>query len=245
MSKIIIKTKAKLWKAVTNTMLTISDEMPLSITPNAIKSVVMDPSHVSLVKLVCKKENFQTLQVDEPTEIVIHLSVLNNLVKRFEDDEWLTFTIDAKDQTLIINPESSEKEFDLRTIERSTVKTPEIPKIDYDIESEITISQLKEMIDDCKVVEAASAWLTTKNGKLNFEGKDDLGKATGVLLEGITAKLENTSYVFEYLGPFLNSIEKFVEGKISMQLATQKPLNLVAELPGIGTIQYFLAPKSL
>jgi len=244
-SKIIIKTKAKVWKAITTTMLTVSDEMPLIITPNAIKSVVMDPSHVSLVKLVCKKEFFETLQVEEPTEIVIHLSVLNNLVKRFEDEEWLTFTIDPKDQTLIIHPESSEKEFDLRTIDRDIVKTTEMPKIDYDIETEITISQLKEMIDDCKVVEAASAWLTTKNGKLKFEGRDDLGTATGVLLEGITAKLENTSYVFEYLGPFLNSIEKFVDTKITMQLASQKPLNLVAQLAEIGTVQFYLAPKSL
>lgn len=244
MSKIIFKTKAKVWKVVTAAMLTVSDEMPFTISSSGLKSTVMDPSHVSLVKLICKKEIFETLEVEKPTEIVVLAKVLNDLVRRFDDDEILTFTLTDKN-FLKINPASSEKQFELRTIESTLAPQPEFPKIDYNIETTISIDQLNEMISDCKVVDAASAWLTTKNGKLRYEGKDDHGNAKGVLVEGIQASLENTSYVFEYLGPFLNSIEKYCKENIVMQLATQKPLFLIADLEGIGIIQYFLAPKSL
>lgn len=244
MSKIRIKTKAKVWKAITTTMLTVSDEMPLTITSNGIKSTVMDPSHVSLVKLICKKDIFQVLEIEEPTEIFLYTKILNDLVKRFEDEEWLTFKLDTDKRHLIINPESSQKEFDLKTIDSSVTPQSKTPTIDYDIETEITVSQLKEMIEDCKVVGAESAWLTTKQGKLNFKGVGEVGESSGILLEGITKNIENTSYVFEYLLPFLNSIDKFVKEKIKMQMATRKPLFLISQLEEIGTIQYLLAPKS-
>ncbi len=211
----------------------------------------MDGSHICLVSLSLKKEDFDTFEAQEDFELGLNLEDVTKILKRLGAKDEITFSVDTKNKRLIVEmkPENGKKartfKIALMDIEAEEVNMETLVGMSFENIIEIDSDFLDEACKDGEIMSEAiqvkargdAVVFSTEGslGDMEYElNKDELIKATFTKDGGCTYAIQ-----------FLKSILKIagIQKTFEVQFGNEQPLNIKAKILKNSEIIYFLAPR--
>jgi proliferating cell nuclear antigen len=244
------------WKAVASVLQSIAEDATFDVDADGIRSRAMDPSHVALVEVSLSPRSFEKLDCPKPTRFTVHMEDFSKIVKRSDSKESFEISRSGKEQGLQIKIGSGHyrKEFELHLVE-TDLKSPPLPKLAFTTRFKMDLHSFCQILTD---VSTLSSYLTVvvRSDRIVLSGKGDsgnvevtLGKDQSGLLQEIEilGEREETKalYNLEYLLKLVKAVSPFSD-LIAFEYANKMPLKiefLIGKRPGMGKIQYYLAPK--
>lgn len=207
----------------------------------------LDFARVACVRVVLDAANFEVFQCDRPYVVGLFIQHLNNVLKMISTNDTLTFEIDdAHDTELVILAENAEKstrsQYKLfrMDVDEDHLQIPAVAfnNVTYmpSIDLQRIFRDLSQMSDTVEV--------RSEPTRLVFRTTGDYCSAEREFFKKEPDPNANARacFVLKYLKLFLKaaSVSSFAE----IYLQENYPLVLRFQVASLGTLQYFLAPKT-
>lgn len=246
-----VVSKATILKKLIESLKDLISDVTLECTPEGISIQAMDASHVSLVFLSLRAENFEEYNCTEGQSLGISIANLSKVMKCGDNDDQITLRAESNASMLSVIFQGKEddriSEFHLNLLSLDSEQMG-IPEEEYP--AVITMPS-EEFSRVCRELSQLSDTLNfeANKEKVTFSVKGDIGKGAITLKHRPVSKkpvnievLENVScsYAMRYLSMF-NKASSLSE-QVIMCSAEDKPLILHFQFE-MGEIKYYLAPK--
>ena len=242
-------------------------EVNLEVTPKGISMQVLDSSHVALIVTLMQNDGFDEFMCSRPTVLGIQLGEIIKIFKAARTTDAFNLIVYEDANTLHVkcynNKLGREMNCELQLIDLESQKMG-IPKTAYDIVVKMsgrllyeTFSSLKTLEAEIVTIEATPAGISfSVKGSMttmNFfygicpETKDSSSSSTDesdeyvsvVAKEGV--KTSSVRFALKYLATFSSTYN--LTDKVTLSFLPGAPLSVEYEIPIIGSIRYYLAPK--
>lgn len=238
----------------------INEDVTLSLQPEGVSVIMMDPSHVAMVELDLPKEYFDQYNITEADKISFNVTeALKALGKLGKDDYYLDLFYgfdEEKDVSGLLLKKINEKlsfhlksnitrEKQIRGLEPTDEEVPK-PKIYFDSEVRMISSVLKQILDDFKddcqhfKVKADYEGITFNYESDVTTGRVSLKRGDESILSHKVNYESIATFTFSYIYDIVKEAVKASE-VIGLSLKTDMPLKLDCELPQ-GRLVYHVAP---
>ncbi len=244
------------WRAATSVLQSIAEDVTFDIDADGIRSRAMDPSHVALVEVSLSSRSFEKYDCLRPSRFTVHMEDFSKIVKRADSKESFEITRSSNQSSLQIKIGMGHyrKEFELHLLETDPKSSP-LPKLSFTTRFKMDLYSFYQILTD---VSTLSNYLTVvvRSDQVVLSGKGDSGKVEVVLgknQSGLLQEIEilgerqetRALYNMEYLLKVVKSVTPYSD-MITFEYASKMPLKmefLIGKQPGMGKIQYYLAPK--
>jgi len=124
---------AKKIKEIINACSIINNECNFSIDENGWKTTVSDPGNVSMLSVFANKDAFYEYDLssneNEISEIGLDLFKINDILKIFDDKDWIVMEIDDQAEKIVIGTDNIE--YNITLLDKEYVNTARPPEINY------------------------------------------------------------------------------------------------------------------
>lgn len=215
----------------------------------------IDQSHVSLVSLFLKPENFEIFNCEKSITLGVNLSSLYKILKCASNEDSVTISCkDSLDKlSLVFESPSNDRvsEFQLKLI-RINNEQLGIPEAEYPNKVSLTSNEYKRICSDMSVIGDTIQIEISKIGT-KFEIEGDIGKGSITLRQILQTEDMEDNKVIEnketikmtFALRYLNIFSKASPlcDRVTLRLAREMPLQLEFKINQTGYIRYYLAPK--
>ncbi len=220
-------------------------EATFTINEEGLMFREMDPSHVSLVDISIPNTCFEKWSCIEELKFALNLEEFSRLVNSLDTKGSVTIIIQEEKIILSQNGFTA----NIKTIESNNNDVP-LPRIPYDSVLNINEDQQINVLDFKKTltkISTVSDYVTIycNDNKVKLSGKGDNGDSE-IIFTNEDFEINNrndseTTYSFEYLMPFLKTLNK--NSQIEFGFSSSKPLRIQTVVNNQGRIDMYLAPR--
>ncbi len=237
-------------KGIFDAVSSIISEVTMKIDENGIGMAAMDLSHICLVSLDLKKEDFDEFETDQEYELGINLEDMVKIIRRSGGKDEITFIHNPKDKKLLIEmkpPEAKKsRQFTLALIdlEGEEINLESLNAMEFPNNCTFPVDYLDEAIKDAEIFSEVLEIIV--EDKLIFSSTGNIGEMTYELEKD---ELQPHDFTEESKGifalSFLKNILKVktISDNIEMALKSEAPLKLLFDILNASKIVYFLAPR--
>ena len=237
------------FKNVLRAISTLIDEGTFYVDENGIRLKAMDPSRVAMVDFEWSKTVFDEFSCSEPTKICVNIGEFMKLVKRARSSERLELSMDEASGRLVLRMmDGYRRSFHLPILETMEEELPGELKIPFTVRAVLTTKELRQAIEDAKLVSDYISFIADENG-LTLKAAGDVTSATiefpkgsEVLSEFEVQEESKASFGLSYLADIVK-VASAVSDIVSIEYATNKPIKLDFKLPYEGKLVFYLAPR--
>lgn len=225
----------------------IVDEVAMTIKPDGVSAVALDPAHVALVRIELPPDSFLEYDVSEEVKLGFNVANTGKILKRGKKGDRLDIVIEDEYVTWIMEG-ATIKRYKVLNLD---VPVPEIPStsFQFNIHVQMIVDPFKNAIKDAEAVgdtvefEAPNEeeFIIRGIGAATAEAK--IRSGTPALISYEVKEPGKAAYSIDYLKHIL-SLTK-VADEITIEFSDNMPLRLEFTLPAGGRVEYFLAPKEV
>jgi len=235
-------TKASGWQGLVSAVNIMNEEAVFRISKDGILLKAVSGTNVEMVVCQWSKEKFTSFNLeigsDDHHDFAFRVSEFYKIVNRFKKDEEIIIT-NIKDVGLQVT--SKNKKFEMAKINTEMPDIPTKLNIKWEINFEKETTWFKELLKDLKVM-GDSVRIVTEDKKIIFSCRGDAGKVENYIIQDDVKQGIDNLYSSEYIGDVIDDLAKF-STKVRVRTAHEKAIWLAFEVDGIGTIDYYLAPR--
>jgi proliferating cell nuclear antigen PCNA len=226
---------------------TICEECRFHFSPQELKVVEMDPSHVAMLKLSLPYDFFDDWNITEEFDLALNVKELLKLVGKVTKSEEMEFWhYEDESKVAWVKMDNGMRiPMKMHTLESMDDEVPE-PKIFFKAKSRIITSSLYDAVMACTKVSEHIRFDNTSDF-LKISATGDIGDVAIPFEKGCDALIEvraeedsSATYTTSYLTQILKSA-KLVGEAVTIELSTDMPLKIDVEMSK-GQLWYFLAP---
>lgn len=220
-----------------------------------IQLQAMDNSHVSLVSLILKSDGFDKYRCDRNLTMGMNLASLTKIVKCANNDDTVTIKAqdDADTVTFMFESKKHDKisDYEMKLINLDQEHLG-IPETEFSCKIKMPSTEFARICRDLSQFGDSVMISCTKEG-VKFSASGDIGSANIKLTQTTNFDKEEESVIIEMQEPvtltfacqYLNSFTKATPLSLQVQLSMSANVPLVVEyqIPDLGHIRYYLAPK--
>ena len=242
------------FKIVVNMLASLIDESLIIVDKNQFRILAMDPSRISIFRMILKKSSFVSFKVKEKTEFGISFDDMNKIFTRIDADNSVEFSFNEEDNILritakkegvgrkrtfrlnAIDIEYSEDSFDLKKvfgheyISNMLFDNDNFYLLEDAIKDGMIYSEKLEIITDKESIQFISRGQV---GEMNYDLKAD--ELTDYTLDKCQA-----SFSLVYLNKIIKL--KGVGALIELHIDSDYPLKVDFELGGGDDIVILVGP---
>lgn len=228
------------------------DEPTIYVTETGLEVKAMDPSRVSLIHVTLPKEGSNeydaTELLDKQMKFAISVDyLLKRVLKNVYKDESIRFEIvqsgtDGK-VTVILRGKLA-RQFEVPML-KDTQEYPPSPKVTLTHTSKLVLEDVNALFKDME----DHVHITGTSDTLTFTSADDLGKFEVQFHIGDHATLNiecqqeaKATFSVSYLKELLKALNALAD-MMTLRIATDMPLEIIATLGNKGTATTWLAPR--
>lgn len=234
--------KADVMKSLVNVVSPITDEIKLTIKPNEVNLVAVDPSHVCMIELVLNKGAFESYEANE-TEIGVDLDKIKSILKLSSAGEVITVSQDEEHKKLVFGIGNITRHMSL--VDISAMSTPKIPVLNLTSHVEILASELQRGIKASDDISDHVIFIADKNSfELLCEGDTDSAslKLDDSSISINVDKKIRSMFPLDYLGLMIKALPSDV--LLKLELDTDFPVRMTFKLVDDNAkVTYLLAPR--
>lgn len=215
----------------------------------------MDNSHVSLVSLNLRSDGFDKYRCDRNLSMGMNLANMAKILKCANNND--TVTIKAQDSADTVNfmfesqnqEKVSDYEMKLMNLDQEHLG---IPETDYACIVRMPAQEFARICRDLAQFGESVVITCTKEG-VRFSASGDSGSANIKLAQTSSVDKEEEAVTIEMQEPvtltfacqYLNSFTKAtpLSTQVCLSMSTDVPLVVEYQIPDLGHIRYYLAPK--
>ncbi|MEW6221754.1 MAG: proliferating cell nuclear antigen (pcna) [Candidatus Hadarchaeota archaeon] len=239
---------SKVWKSCVKAMVNIIEEASFKFTPEKVKMMAMDPSHVALVDFELPASAFSEYEVEEPATIGVNLMEMDKVLSRAKPDDELAMELDDKQSRLNFTFKgASTRKLNMALIDVREAELKE-PKIQFTATAEVLAGVLQDGLKDAELV-GDKVRFDVKDKELSMVAEGDKGTSElklGDKDEGLV-KLKadrpaGATFGIRYLADMVGGAGS--GDQVSISLGSDLPIQL--DLPiagGKGRLRFLLAPR--
>ena len=224
----------------------IVDELAMTITPNGVKAIALDPAHVALIVMELPPESFIEYEVEDEVKLGFNVANIAKIIKRGKKGDKLDIEVDEDRVTWSIVG-ATIKRYRLLNLD---VPTPEIPEaeLEFKVHVSLIVDPFKNALKDAEAVgdtvelEAPDDTTLIIRGVGAAVAETKIRSDTPAVVEFNVEEPAKSAYSIDYLKHIL-SLTK-VADTITIEFAQDMPLRLQFRLPAGGNVTYLLAPKA-
>jgi len=246
--------KAGLLKKILESVKDLVTDANFDCSGEGISLQAMDSSHVSLVSLLMRADGFEQYRCDRRIQLGIKIDSMSKILKCAGNDDVVTIKAtegaDAMSFTFEGKNKTSDFELKLLQIESEILG---IPETDYAAVIKMPAAEFQRICRDLTIVGDAVSIAATK-GNVKFSASGDMGKGDIIIKptedvdtpedEKTVIELEEPvtlTFALRYLNYFSKATG--LSGVVSLSLSKDVPLVVEYNIPDLGYIRYYLAPK--
>ncbi len=228
----------------------IISEVNMKIDENGIGMAAMDLSHICLVSLTLKKEDFDEFETDKDYELGINLEDMVKIIKRSGSKDEITFIHNPEEKRLVIEmkpPEAKKsRTFTLALIdlEGEEINLESLNSMEFPNKCSYPVQYMDEAIKDAEIFSEVLEVIV--GDKLTFASTGNIGDMSYEL-----EKEELDFYEFNeeskgiFAISFLKNILKVksISNVLDMSLKSESPLKMLFDILNSSQIMYYLAPR--
>jgi len=165
-------------KKIVSALKELIDQASWDLTEEGIQLQSMDSSHVALVQMMLKMENFDLYRCDEAFQMGLNMTNLNKIFGAFTSGNLLIQCEDDSDTVKFIfedEKNSRTQKYELRLMDLD-VEQLGIPEQDYDATFTMPSAEFSRIVKDLLVV-GESVTIGVTKGDVIFKADGDIGKA--------------------------------------------------------------------
>jgi len=244
--------KSKVLRSIVESLSSVVDETIISVSPEGLLIMAMDPSRICLLQLELKKEDFEEFECEKESKVGINLEDLDKILKRSSVIDSLSISFEPKSRKFKIKMKQ-EGSLKVRTfslgeieLEQEDIPMENLLQIAYDAEFVINPTFFIEAIKDAEIYSEIITIKADDNKGLDFSSIGQIGEMEYEL--GVDELDENNikgvstgSYSLNFLKNILK-VENVAE-KLAISLKDDHPVKLVFNILEGGILNYFLAPR--
>ena len=238
-------------KGIFDAVSAVISETILKVSSTGMTLTALDLSHICLVSLSLKKEDFDEFETDKDYELGINIGDLVKIIRRSGASDAITFLHDPKENKMIIEiqPESGKRArrftLGLIEVESEDLEVKGLIEMEFDNKCTMELRYLEEAIKDAEIM-ADVLEVKVEGEKLQFSASGTIGSMDYTLehemMELVEFPAESTG-VFAI--SFLVNILKIapIAKKVEVEMKSDIPLKLRFPIFENSQILYFLAPR--
>ncbi|RUM48168.1 MAG: DNA polymerase sliding clamp, partial [Hyperthermus sp.] len=236
---------ARSFHSMLDALAKIVDEAAMTIKPEGVEAIALDPAKVALIRINLPAETFIEYDVREEVKLGFNVPNTVKIIGRGKKGDKLDIEIgDEYVQWYIIG--STIKRYKLLNLD---IPVPEIPEANFQFKIHVSmiVDPFKNALRDAEAVGDTLELETPDENTLIIRGIGASTSETRIQSDSpaiVDFKVEEpgkAAYSIEYLKHIL-SLTK-VADTITIEYSNDMPLRLRFQLPAGGTIEYLLAPK--
>lgn len=241
---------ASVLKKIIDALKDLVTDVNLEISNEGIALQAMDASHVALVSLMLRSENFLHFNCERGQSIGISMSNLSKIIRCAENDDSVILRLAEEGSQLHIIFEGKKddkiSEFNLNLLSLDSEHLT-IPDQDYPVLVQVPTSELTNICRELSQISDTINFDVNKE-RVVFSVNGDIGRGAITLRHkdsGAGAQIKCTSSVnVSFAIRYLNLFNKAgaLGNKASLALSEELPLKMSIDFE-IGEIKYYLAPK--
>lgn len=232
----------------------IVSEINLEISSNGINLQAMDSSHVALVTVNLLSEGFQEFKCDKTMNLGIQVGNLWKLMKCGSNDDSLILKSESDSSQLNIRFENKKMKkacdlnLNLITIDTEHLNIPQTSYGSTVIMSSSEFSRLtKELyaisetvnIETSQTAVIFSVSNEQVNGSIKLDANDSSSQEEMTIVK--VEEPVNLNFALRYLNMFTKATT--LTDQVWLSLSTEYPLRVEYKLGGLGSLNYYLAPR--
>ncbi|KAF2897777.1 hypothetical protein ILUMI_08408 [Ignelater luminosus] len=242
-------------KKVLEAVKELLNEASFDCSDVGIQLQAMDNSHVSLVSLTLRSDGFDKYRCDRNLTMGMNLASLTKILKCANNDDTVTIKAqdDADSVTFVFESKKQEKisdyEMKLMNLDQEHLG---IPETDFSCVIRMPSAEFARICRDLSQFGESVIISCTKDG-VRFSAAGDIGSANIKLAQTTNFDKEEESVTIEMQEPvtltfacqYLNSFTKAtpLSPQVQLSMSANVPLVVEYQIPDLGHIRYYLAPK--
>lgn len=243
---VVARLKSSIFKIIVDAVSEIVDTVVMDFGEKGVTMQAMDASHVSLCFLQLNKEGFNEYTCDSPKNVGVSLSNMSKIFKCTSSEDDLYIQINDLDKMeLHFKGPARSSEFEMRLMEIDS-EYLQIPDVEYECVVTMPSSEFQKMIKDVAVMGDTCSIDVNKEG-ITFYADGDIGQARFQPLdkEDIGIDLTNCLTKCKFANKYLQMFTKASPlcKKVVLRMSVDNPMCIEYEIPGLGVLKYYLAPK--
>ncbi|MCX8158244.1 MAG: proliferating cell nuclear antigen (pcna) [Candidatus Diapherotrites archaeon] len=220
------------------------NEAEFIVDNNGLTLKATDPSQISMVDFLIKKESFKSYKLVEKTKIGLDLNHLAELVSRAKPKDELHLIVEEGNLKIILKG-ASKRTFSVPLIDISSMELPN-PKISFDAELKIKADMFQDSLKDASLL-SNHITLAIDDGTFVMYAESSKGSFRNELSKNDTALISlkskgslKATFPLDYLSNMMKGTSPNTE--IMLWLKQDAPVKLQYDI-GKANIIYYLAPR--
>ena len=237
--------ESRLLKEPINIISELVNEVTLTIDPDKIEIIAMDPANVALVVFRLLSSAFIDYSLEKPVQISLNLDNLKQVLRRAKPSDTVILEIEENKLRIELSGDSK-RVFHLSLIKLDN-QEQKIPSLSFSVTIETTALSFNEAIEDMDIV-ADSVLLSAEPSKFSIEATGTLSRAKVDLVSNedtkINMKEENkvtSKYSLEYLKKIIKGSK--LSGLASLYFSNNYPLKVQYKIQDKLDLEFILAPR--
>ena len=243
--------KASKFKNITQALTKVVDETPFFISEMGVSVKSLSEDKTTMLVLQLPSEAFETVEFEEPIAFKVNTKELHRIARRATRNDILELTIDRENR--ILKVEFRDKKTDIvRSFEVPVsfegIEELSEPKVELPVKGEMLASDFKDIISDAKLV-GDELEILYKDNTIHIR-VEEAGRSYEAILRENEPLLSISSTVDEahakYGVDLLTATARAASSSTTMtfQFGTALPIKVTFEMPEIGTLIYWVAPRA-
>ncbi len=243
--------KANKFKNITQTLTKLVDEAPLFVTDAGLVSKSLSEDKTTMIILNIPAEAFEEISIEENVSFKVNTRELHKIMRRGTRNDILELEVDRDDRLLRIVFRNKKTDviraFEL-PIAFEGIEDVGEPNVNLPVKAEMMASDFKNIVSDAKLA-GEEVEITYENNQLTIRCESP-GRYYECTLKENNPLLSLSSEVSEakarYGVDLLTASTKAATSSASLTLSfgSSLPLKLYYDLPDIGTLVYWIAPRA-
>jgi len=248
-------TEASVLKKILEAIKDLVTDANFDCSSGGISLQAMDSSHVSLVSLLLKSDEFEHFRCDKTFTLGINLNSFSKILKCSGNDDIVTLKAEDSADAITFVFESPKQDrisdFELKLLQLDS-ETLGIPDTTYDASVKMPANEFQRICRDLTILGDTVVICATKEG-VKFSVKGDLGSGNVTVRPSsdVDSKEEDRTSIelnepvqLTFALRYLNSFTKAtpLSGTVCLGLSKEVPLCVEYKMQ-MGYIRYYLAPK--
>lgn len=242
---VVARLKSVIFKIIVDAVSEIVDTVVMDFGEKGVTMQAMDASHVSLCVLQLNNEGFNEYTCDSPKNIGVSLANMSKIFKCTSSEDDLEIQVkDTDKMQLHFKGPARSSEFEMRLMEIDS-EYLQIPEVDYDCVVTMPSSEFQKMVKDVAVMGDTCSIEVNKEG-MTFSADGDIGQARFQPVDNDAIDIELTNVTrCKFANKYLQMFTKASPlcKKVILRMSADNPMCIEYEIPGLGVLKYYLAPK--
>ena len=218
------------------------DEAVLQVKKNGLEILASDRSVVAVVDFFLSSKAFSEYDSSQRLDVGLNLLSLLQILKRAKSDDKVVLRIDNEKIQIILEGET-ERKFTLPIITIGTEDVPDISKLEFKANLELSSEQIVDAVNDANLVGDYLIFVADNEQFRMRSSSDTSSTETFIAKDRLKMELQEPArarYSLEYLKKMAKAA-KLVD-KVQLGLSNNYPLKMNFESPDVR-LQFILAPR--